>query len=313
MIIQSKNKKTEAKIFSTTHPFVLVHQLNTSGLASLTINNQKINYVFDEENDNFGVYKNSNPNVLETSSSNRSSNGYWEIELIIGPFEEHSAIEFTKLWTSKSRGIDSRRQRGLEIFRQKLESDINLKCYNKHIIPLSPPIDFWLTAMNINIPEHCTKSQITKYYSRLKTSMSVTNKKPYVIDSYDYSDAGFSLKIKGYYLEPESSKKSDSDVVREKEFNNRDRLSSTETDIVIGEQIVRIFVDTNDYEYQRKDVTKYSSSLSHTFSDKSENDDNNKIVGDSKNRKYKKKVKEKETVIEMKIPCILCTDSSLLF
>lgn len=313
MLIQSKNKKMEAKIFSTTHPFLLVYQLNTTTQSSTPISTQKLNYEFDENSDYFKVLFGDNGNISEAISNNISLNGSWEIELIIGPFDETSANEFTKLWTSKSRGIDSRRERGLEIFREKMMLDPNLKCYNKHIIPLSPPIDFWLDALNIDMPDECKISNIIKYYSHLKSSMTLATKGKCDIDKYEYEDVDFLLKIKGYVTDQKNEESDLKHGVEHENITGRNTNETTNSDIVVDGKIVQIIVDTSPDEHYRMDVIKFGSVLSHTFCNHDNQEESREIIRKSENRKYKRRIKENGTIIEMKIPCILCTDESLRF
>lgn len=326
MFIQSKNNKTESKIFSTTHPYLLAYKLNMSGTQIPSTINLNVHGDTYEKNgvfsigaikgiENIGDSECEGPKLSDVLRNNISHNGSWEIELIIGPFSESDADDFAKSWTSKSRGIDSRRTRGLDIFQERLQTDPNLKCYNKHIVPLSPPIDFWLSALNIDLPEDCKDSQIVKYYSHLKTSIATITKNQFNIDKYRYDDTDFVLKINGTenITNPENNTEDPYGTENcESEHLNKSKEFVT-SDVLIDDKIIRIPIQTKLEETYRKDLIKYGSLLSHTLQEISKTDESNKLKPENIHRKYKRKVKIKETVIEMKIPCILCTDPSLKF
>ena len=69
---------------------------------------------------------------------------FWDIELIVGPFAEQNAIEYEKKWNYNSRGIESRRIRGLTLFSEAYALDNSLRCYDKRLIPLKPSLEEWL-------------------------------------------------------------------------------------------------------------------------------------------------------------------------
>jgi hypothetical protein len=71
------------------------------------------------------------PSSPNTNTDNYSENrrrqqqqqqdaGKWKLEMIIGPFEDQKkAIEFKELWRKKSRGIKSRRARGIDLAKEE--------------------------------------------------------------------------------------------------------------------------------------------------------------------------------------------------
>lgn len=57
-----------------------------------------------------------NKGTIKNARQTNTATGYWELEMIIGVFDKKAdAIEFRDLWKSNSRGIKSRRQRGIDL------------------------------------------------------------------------------------------------------------------------------------------------------------------------------------------------------
>ncbi len=69
-----------------------------------------------------------NEGKIKGSKRNKNALGNWILEMIIGPFTQEQGIDFTDQWKKKSRGIESRRNRG-----ETLACQFNLKCYDRKI------------------------------------------------------------------------------------------------------------------------------------------------------------------------------------
>lgn len=69
-----------------------------------------------------------NKGKVKGSKRNKNALGKWILEMIIGPFTEEEGAKFTDQWKKKSRGIESRRNRG-----EFLAKQLNLKCYDRVI------------------------------------------------------------------------------------------------------------------------------------------------------------------------------------
>lgn len=63
-------------------------------------------------------------------SLTRVSAASWRMELILGPMVREKSDEIRSLWTSKSRGIESRRSKGLRLHKALREEDQNSRCYD---------------------------------------------------------------------------------------------------------------------------------------------------------------------------------------
>lgn len=87
---------------------------------------------------------NTDQNRTGDTSKFKQSQVSWEVELIIGKFSLNKAKDFANKWNNISRGINSRRTRGLELFNSEKESNPELTCYDKRIVPIKPPLETWL-------------------------------------------------------------------------------------------------------------------------------------------------------------------------
>lgn len=68
----------------------------------------------------------------------KPAKGHWQIEMLIGPLDEDESKVITKNWMSTSRGLTSRRARGLQIvldLRNK-QPDRLVFCFDKRLVPI---------------------------------------------------------------------------------------------------------------------------------------------------------------------------------
>ncbi len=95
--------------------------------------------------------------------STKPARGLWQVEMIIGPFgNENAASVFRREWMEESRGIESRRQRGIKLAESYVYAPI--RCYDKRVVPLD--LNCWLDRHNMSclkLPEVA----LTRFYSRL--------------------------------------------------------------------------------------------------------------------------------------------------
>lgn len=77
---------------------------------------QKINTYIGKTKDPPKKVEEHNQRKAKGQKTTKAAAPYWSLEMIIGPFNDKgSAIEFRDKWKQKSRGIQSRRQRGLDL------------------------------------------------------------------------------------------------------------------------------------------------------------------------------------------------------
>jgi hypothetical protein len=181
------SSKSEAKIAITQHPIKLLEEINahpdlkagvlptlSSGtthqdgatkqfISRKRFAKKKIVHSHDdassdaEGSDNESTSENSHDASSKTAKDkasahlkDRSNNLFWNIEMIFGQFTRDNALEFAQRWDQQSRGIRSRRKRGLEVFYEKTKSDDQLTCYDKAIIPIVPTLGEWLTKVQLH-------------------------------------------------------------------------------------------------------------------------------------------------------------------
>ncbi len=91
--------------------------------------NQKINtHISDSKSPPVTVAKH-NAGQVKGSKSTKAAAGSWILDMIIGPFlTSEAASRFAQRWRSNSRGIQSRRKRGL-----MLSHEERLTCYNRRL------------------------------------------------------------------------------------------------------------------------------------------------------------------------------------
>ncbi len=88
---------------------------------------QKINTYIGEGKDPYEDVLLHNSGRAKDSKSTRSAAPNWELNMIIGPFKNSGdACKFVEPWRVNSRGILSRRKRGMELARLQ-----NLTCWDK--------------------------------------------------------------------------------------------------------------------------------------------------------------------------------------
>lgn len=187
MFIQTKvnPQKSEAKILLSTYPFRLLNILNggngngNQNHTSSFIYSSCFNNTTTTENGDDDYGEDSNTVHLLDSAHNVAST--WDIELIIGQFTKETAFIFSRTWISKSRGIESRRERGLSIFKEYLKIDASIKCYNKRLVPLNPPLNFWFNLINCNDFCYCGSSSSSSSSSSHGSDLAT----PTILKNYD--------------------------------------------------------------------------------------------------------------------------------
>jgi hypothetical protein len=159
-------KKSEAKIYVTKCPMILLNHLNnnqtTRGISLIESTNRSSkeeptqdvspnNNNVSKTKKEFQLSKKKKGTTFTTSPSINSNfvNSKWEIELIVGHFTRKNALIYHEQWSTQSRGLESRRIRGLEIFRESVVKDSQLICYDKCIIPVSPNLEEWLKLVHL--------------------------------------------------------------------------------------------------------------------------------------------------------------------
>jgi hypothetical protein len=68
----------------------------------------------------------------------KPAKGHWQIEMLIGPLEKDESEHIKKEWMATSRGLTSRRERGLEIVLELRKHDPNraVYCFDKRLVPI---------------------------------------------------------------------------------------------------------------------------------------------------------------------------------
>lgn len=85
---------------------------------------QKTNTFIEVSCDPFKTVENHNNSAIKSTQPAAPN---WILDMIIGPFDQiQKASLFVKLWRDKSRGINSRRKRGI-----KLACDQKLTCWDR--------------------------------------------------------------------------------------------------------------------------------------------------------------------------------------
>ena len=94
------------------------------------IPNQKINTFIAETSNPFQMVNLHNKRQAKSSKTTKSAAPNWELNMIIGPFNNNidNASKFALKWRSRSRGIISRRTRGKYLAKKQ-----NLICWDKEI------------------------------------------------------------------------------------------------------------------------------------------------------------------------------------
>jgi len=90
----------------------------------------------------------SNVSIFNDHVDNKKSS-VWEPELIVGKFTMSSAEIFYTAWSTESRGIESKRRRCLDLYFKEVINNQNLKCFDKRVVPINPPIDMWLKIVKL--------------------------------------------------------------------------------------------------------------------------------------------------------------------
>ena len=136
--------RNEAKILSSETPFKCLEELN--GIKQSDGSRLPISHEFAN-------------NLIMTKTFK------WEIELIIGTFPVHLVDGFAKEWRLESRGIFSRRRRGLELFEQysSIYPDLKLTCYDKRVVPLVPKLNVFLEKVGLG-ELSIDASSLSSYY-----------------------------------------------------------------------------------------------------------------------------------------------------
>lgn len=104
----------------------------------------------------------------------------WEPEMIIGKFTKREAKLYAEKWRGASRGIESRRNRGILLFNDAVLVDKTLKCYDKRIIPIVPDLDTWLKSVNLSeyiLPQ----TYMTKFFNIINTISHLSDSETQVV------------------------------------------------------------------------------------------------------------------------------------
>jgi len=147
-----RTSKNEAKICCSNNPTLFVSRMNNQHQVG-TDHPQAVLWEGDSE---------SKPEqhalvVLDSSSwgamSSTEKNSNWEIEMVVGPFlNPKGARDFSVNWRTNSRGILSRRHRGLVIFKAYLESHpgTTVNCFDKRLVPVKPDVNKLLIILGLS-------------------------------------------------------------------------------------------------------------------------------------------------------------------
>lgn len=118
-------------------------------------------------------------------SADRNGSIFWNIELIIGKFDKTAAKQYAKMWDNISRGINSRRERGLEVFQTIREKDPTVVCYDKALLPIDPNFNSWLEMLKIAecaLPDNCLcKIDEILYRAGITSNLTLNNYNPGIV------------------------------------------------------------------------------------------------------------------------------------
>ena len=100
---------------------------------------------------------------LERNKSTKDARGFWQLEIIVGPYPtRHLARAFLKRWQN-SRGILPRRERAIKLVQQE---EAGVRLFDKRIIPLH--YNKWLRNHKLN-DLRVDDSELQNLYTEVRT------------------------------------------------------------------------------------------------------------------------------------------------